>query len=375
MSASSIEWTDRTWNPVVGCTRVSPGCEHCYAEIMAARLVLMSEAQGRPSVYLRVVDAQRRRWTRPKDAQRDPVAHRHVELLPERLAEPLSFRPGTRVFVCSMSDLFHADVPFDYIAQVFGVMAATPGVTYQVLTKRPKRMREFFAHRFGGLEDCAQTVAREAAHHGIVWDARGDVAHLYPCKMTQQELKKRRAWRWPLPNVWLGTSVEDQDRADARIPELLRCPAAIRFISAEPLLGPLRLYHVAQSREGGVAGPATFRWIDALRGGEVTQVDDGGPAVSLGGGPRLDLVIVGGESGPGARDCRTSWIGDVLEQCLAAGTAAFNKQLGARPVWDRRVELDMRVNAVGGLVDRKGGDMSEWPRDLQVRQLPEARRG
>lgn len=346
MAETSIEWTDKTWNPLVGCSRVSPGCEHCYAETMAARHVLMSEAQGRRSVYLPVVDAQRRRWTR------------QVELLPDRLDDPLSWRPGTRVFVVSMGDPFHDEVPFDYLARMWGVMAAKPAVTFQVLTKRPGRMLAFFRHVFFGLENLEDTVFREAMEHrGVIWDARAprmgwprgsrpvDYAHLYPQSPDPKTLHRRLPWVWPLPNVWLGTSVEDQLRADARIPELLQCPAAVRFISAEPLLGPLRLYHVGQTRDGGAAGPATFRWIDALRGGEVTQVDDGGPAVSLGGGPRLDWVIVGGESGPGARPMDEGWARSLRDQCELAGAAFFFKQWGG-----------VRKKAAGRVLDGRTHD-------------------
>jgi len=202
VSTTSIEWTDKTWGPVVGCTHKSPGCLHCYAETMAGRQVPMSAAQGRRSVYLRVIQPGTRKWSRPADVQRDPEHRRHVELLPERLAQPLRWRAGTRVFVCSMSDLFHEDVPFDYLAQVFGVMAATPGVTYQVLTKRPERMREFFEHRFG-LEGIADTVFREAMEHrGVIWDGRAprmgwprgsrpiDYAHLYPQAPDPKTLHK-----------------------------------------------------------------------------------------------------------------------------------------------------------------------------------------
>lgn len=176
MGKSSIEWTDETWNPVVGCTEVSPGCKHCYAKTMAARQVLMSAAQGRRSVYLRVVDAQARRWTRPADVLRNPDEHQHVELLPERLGEPLAFSAGTRVFVVSMGDLFHADVPFDFILRVWASMAARPDCTFQVLTKRPARMVEFLAWLV------LQTGPRVVDLGGVV--ASGPAA-----------------WASPLPNV------------------------------------------------------------------------------------------------------------------------------------------------------------------------------
>jgi protein gp37 len=303
VAETSIEWATRVWNPVVGCTAVSPGCENCYAEKLATRHVLMSAARGTRSPYLRVVDTEHRRWTRSRDAAATPDTHRRVELLPERLLPALKYKAGDLVFAVSMGDPFHADVPFEFVEQMWTVMASSPA-TFQILTKRPGQMLEFLRW------------LRERA----IWNIeRVDVGG--------QSLPGPALWPDALPNVWLGTSVEDQLRADARIPELLQCPAAVRFISAEPLLGPLRLYHVGQTRDGG-AGPATFRWIDALRGGEVTQVDDGGPAVRGGGGPRLDWVIVGGESGPGARPMDEGWARSLRDQCELAGVAFFFKQWG-----------------------------------------------
>jgi protein gp37 len=373
---SSIEWTDETWNPVVGCARVSPGCEHCYAETMAARHVLMSRAQGRTSPYLPVVDVERRRW------------NRNAVFLPERLAEPLTWRSPRRMFVNSMSDLFHADLSFDQIASVFAVMAATPRHTYQVLTKRPARMLEFFAHTFG-LENTEVTINREASERGwVIWDGRAPRGgwpkktrpvdlFAYPRLPDMRTLSKRLPWVWPLPNVWLGVSVEDQAAADKRIPLLLQVPAAVRFISAEPLLGPIQL------REEWLLGrflhcpedtddPAT----DGCNGCEAVpsarRVDGplSGDVCSAVRGPALAWVIIGGESGPGARPCDLAWLRSIVEQCERARVACFVKQLGARPVVEHAApELQRRIK------NPKGGDPAEWPADLRVRQFPEVAGG
>lgn len=315
MSVTSIEWTDETWNPVVGCTRVSPGCEHCYAETMAARQVLMSEAQGRRSVYLRVVDAQRRRWTR------------EVELLPERLQDPLGYKPGTLVFVVSMGDPFHDGVPFEFLEQMWAVMAASPRVTFQVLTKRPGRMVEFL----GWL--------RERAVWNVEWVDVGG-----------RRLPGPALWPEVLPNVWLGVSVEDQQRADERIPSLLQAPAAVRFLSIEPLLGPLDLGKWLGNYDCHACG-ARF-WADEMnihQTVDVVTVDceqdpdypddeertrhvcprcgqadlgtgDVGPACGSDyeDEPTIDWTIVGGESGPKARPIEEDWVRSLLEQCKAA---------------------------------------------------------
>lgn len=281
MGNTSIEWTDKTWGPVVGCTRKSPGCEHCYAEELAARNVLMSAALGRRSVYLPVVDAQRRRWNRA------------IELLPDRLLQPLSFKPGTQVFVCSMSDLFHEGVPFDYIRQVWGVMASTPAVTYQVLTKRPERMVEFLAW-----------LEREGLPVGVG-------AH------TLSTEARRAADDGPLRNAWLGTSVEDQQRADERVPLLLDAPAAVRFLSVEPLLGELNIRPWLQAKFPRGPGLLNGRAYMRSHGSNV-----------------VDWVIVGGESGPGARPLDPAWVRSLRDQCAEevsgrdAGAAFFFKQWG-----------------------------------------------
>jgi protein gp37 len=231
MQDSSIEWTTKTWNPVTGCTRVSPGCEHCYAETFAER------------------------W-------RDVPGHAYehgfdLQLRPRRLLQPLRWTEPLTIFVNSMSDLFHVDVRRSYIDQVWDVMASTPQHTYQVLTKRAERMERVCSTQIAG----------------------------------------------PLPNVWLGVSVESP-AYHGRIRHLQRTPAAVRFLSCEPL-----------------------------------------------------LVIVGGESGPGARPLREPWVEEIIAQCQAAGAAIFVKQLGT--AWAR-----------GRSSDRKGGRMADWPHHLRIRELP-----
>ena len=213
---SKIEWTNKTWNPIAGCTKVSAGCLNCYAETEAARVLLRVSANAKSDrgletveAYTRAVDPKRRRWTGK------------VGLMHGKLADPLKWREPAMVFVNSMSDLFHPDVPFDFVDQVFAVMALCPQHTFQVLTKRPERMAEYAAR----------------------YDSNGyDTPHRIEYHMVGQSgCDGAFSIAWPLPNVWLGTSVEDQKTADERIPHLLKCPAAVRWLSMEPLLGPVDL--------------------------------------------------------------------------------------------------------------------------------------
>jgi protein gp37 len=283
---SAIQWTDATWNPVRGCSRVSEGCRHCYAEGVAARFA----GPGRPYEGLARFTPAGPQWTGK------------IRLVPEVLEEPLRWKKPRRVFVNSMSDLFHEDVPDSFIRAVFTTMAQTPRHTYQVLTKRAGRMRELLT-RWGE----SRLTLREG--HGTV-----------------------------LPNVWLGVSVESQAAAYDRIPHLIETPAAVRFLSCEPLLDPIDLspWLVADLGAGGRARLGLLHW-----------------------------VIVGGESGRGARPCEPDWIRSVLEQCREAGVPAFCKQLGA--AWAHE-QPSHPFN------DAKGGDPDEWPADLRVRQWAEAQR-
>lgn len=264
---SAIEWTDATWNPTTGCTRVSPGCDHCYIE-RTPPFRTQHRAFDKPGVG----------------------GSTGVQLHPDRLDQPLRWQRPRRVFVNSLSDLFHDDVPDDFIADVFAVMAVAEKHVFQVLTKRPRRMRDLTnSMEFAGR--IIRSLSRLAGVHHSLLPSRP----------------------WPLPNVWLGTSVEDQKRAKLRIPQLLETPAAVRFLSCEPLLGPVDL---------------TLRW-----GGNEERDEDGNlywgalPALTASGG-RIDWVIAGGESGPDARPMHPDWVRSLRDQCVAAGVPFFFKQWG-----------------------------------------------
>lgn len=238
--STKIEWTEATWNPLVGCKAVSPGCDHCYA----AR-----EASGR----LRTLPAY-------AGLASDGVFTGEVRCLPERLDQPLRWKRPRRIFVNSMSDLFHPDVPDAYIVEVFDTMGAASQHIFQVLTKRPQRMRS--------------------------WTERASVGH-YRRPDGAIDVFPQTVDDLPLPNVWLGTSIES-DRYTFRADHLRQTPAAVRFLSCEPLLGPL-------------------------------------PSLDLQG---IDWVIVGGESGPGARPMHPEWVTEIRDRCLEQKVAFLFKQWG-----------------------------------------------
>jgi len=329
---TQIEWTDKTWSPTVGCTRVSDGCEHCYAEGVAHR--------GRIAAHkgLTVAGPKGPRWTG------------EVRLLPDRLNDPLRWRKPRRVFVDSMSDLFHESVPWDFIARVFATMILTPQHTYQILTKRTERMRD-------GME---REIPR-AIH----------AACLLPSTSYCGDT-------WPPKNVHLGASCENQPTLEARVSDLLATPAALRFLSLEPLLGAINLTRVKGQRLGGKLHG--FALYDCLMQPTIGAVV-----------PRraIDWVIVGCDSGPGARPCDVEWIRSIVAQCRSANVPAFVKQLGARPIVYReeaerlaaagaRIEWDdsgERISARWVLRDRNGGDPAEWPADLRVREFPATKGG
>lgn len=304
---SKIEWTEATWNPIAGCSIVSPGCHNCYAMRTAARLEAMGQAK-----YAGTTKKANGKtlWTGKINIDR------HGLFLPLRTRKPTTF------FVNSMSDLFHDRVPWPTIQTIFAVMAACPDHTFQVLTKRAETMFEFASRET--LEECLD-VAIDKENHQELIPAAQDLRHSGKVKC------------WPLPNVWLGVSCEDQQRADERIPWLLKTPAAVRFLSCEPLLGPINLQ---------------------------PHINAGGKFVNS-QAINCDWVIVGGESGPGARPCRMTWIRDIVRQCADAGVPCFIKQLGTN------CETGYGVNRKYVMTSKKGGDMAEWPEDLRVRQFPE----
>lgn len=301
---TGISWTDATWNPVVGCTRVSAGCDHCYAFALHDR---------------RHIAWKRGRWPDAPAQYHQPFSR--VQMLEERLIQPLAWRAPRRVFVNSMSDLFHEDMPDAFITQVFAVMALAPQHTFQVLTKRPERMAAWVqgAARGVNLADAAISIP-------------------LPSQLRQAVITHGITVPWPLANVWLGVSVEHQEAAEARIPHLLQTPAAVRFISAEPLLGPLRLDAL---RDGSWYDREGASWYDALGG---MAYYGGTGEAGLGGGPRLDWVIAGGESGSHARPVAPDWVRALRDQCQDAAVPYFFKQWGGpRPAAGGR-ELDGRTH-------------------------------
>ena len=323
---TSIAWTDATWNPIRGCTRVSEGCRHCYAEAVAARF----SGPGQP--YEGLATRSPARWTG------------QVRLVEEHLADPLRWTRPRRIFVNSMSDLFHEAVTDETIDRVFAVMALAGQHTFQVLTKRPERMREYLRY-VCEWSDAAPRVGAVMAR------ITGDVDHGFP---RPEDVSSEQAW--PLPNVWLGVSVEDQASADERIPVLRAVPAVVRFLSVEPLLEQV---HVGLTPGAEVSGNE-----GADRG--------------------IHWAIVGGESGPGARPCDVQWVRSIRDQCVEASVPVFVKQLGAVSI-DSKVKVHLADgdwptgtkfrrppmdSDVIGLKDRKGADPGEWPEDLRVQQFP-----
>jgi protein gp37 len=299
---TAIEWSDATWNPVTGCSKVSPGCAHCYAETLAKRLHRMGQ-QGYTDLP----------WT-PENAEANVFLH------PDRLDVPLRWRKPRMVFVNSMSDLFHELVPDDFLDRAFAVMGLAVQHTFQILTKRPDRMAGYLSD-----DDVYDRVQREVD--------RLPAALLSP---SAEDRRRRRssAWTsyfpWPLPNVWSGVSIENR-RYVHRAGLLRETPAAVRFISAEPLLGPLVL-------PGEPTHGFDIQWPDGRWG----------PELDLRG---IDWLIVGGESGPRHRPVDPQWVRDLRDACAQAGVSFFVKQMGgARP----------------------GDKLENLPQDLRIREMPRA---
>jgi len=333
---TGIEWTDYSSNPLRAegpsgkgwsCVKISPGCLHCYSSVLDGRFgTKLGYNAGSQKKVTHIIDEKELR---------------HI----------LSFRPkgpyrgGTtkpKVFPFDMTDLFGDWVPDGTIDRMLAAFALRPDVIFQVLTKRPERMAEYMNRNHGLLE-----LGFADRHYKFSTSA--------PARVLQSAVDLHPPFRpatfmWPLPNVWIGASVEDQDRADDRIQWLLNTPAAVRFLSCEPLLGPV-----------DIAG-----WM-----GDYGELQ-GGPHV---GRQTIDWVIVGGESGPRCRPCNVDWIRSIVSQCQSAGVPVFVKQLGGFPT---DINEDLRymqkhpnVYRIQSVKDKKGGDPSEWPLGLEVRQFPE----
>lgn len=315
-----IEWTEATWNPLRGCSRVSEGCRNCYAEAVAARF----SGPGQPYEGLATMTKAGPRWTG------------QVRLIEDHLLQPLRWQRPRRIFVNSTSDLFHESVPDVWLDRIFAVMALAKQHRFQVLTKRPTRMLTY-------LSD----PNRELQINGAVWTTLG----------TRRGSKIEHGGKWraqiPLPNVWLGVSVEDQAAADERILPLMATPAAVRFVSAEPLLGELDLTDFLLPPP---SLPGQHRWLSP--GNWIVDVDGAHTMWRS-----LDWVIVGGESGPGARPCVMGWVKQIVRQCRSGEVPVFVKQLGAVPT-------NREGQRCPHIIHRKGADMAEWPEELRVRELP-----
>jgi protein gp37 len=291
---SNIEWTEETWNPIAGCSVVSPGCTNCYAmKLAGTRLDKHPKYRGLT-----------------QQTKAGPVWTGETRFDAEALLIPLRKKKPTRYFVNSMSDLFAESVPDEWIDQIFAVMALCPQHEFQVLTKRAERMRGYFAKAVG--------------RSGLMMTTKRDNGF-----NIEREMRIREATSplgsfvgrcddpisFPLPNVWLGVSVEDQKRAVDRIPELLSTPAAVRFLSCEPLLAPLDLRCL--DLDG-------HREVFPLEGTTECEDDDGNPMADM---PSLDWIIVGGESGPDRRMMDPAWARAIRDHCTSAGVPFFMKQM------------------------------------------------
>lgn len=249
---TSIEWTEKTFNPVIGCERISPGCDHCYAITQAHRVSAMRVPSYQPPLTVRL---DRLDWTG------------EARMLPDLIDQPLSWQKPAMIFVCSMSDLFHKDVTDEFIIKLFAMAAEASHHTFQILTKRTKRM--------------ARLLNRETFEQGVyrLWHNNTGGTEPGP------------PWEWPIPNIWLGTSIES-DKYTFRADHLRQTPAAVRWVSAEPLLGPLNELDL----------------------------------------DRIDWVVAGGESGSGARPMHPRWVQDLRDNCSDTGCPECGQRQGGHQI-------------------------------------------
>lgn len=337
---SKIAWTDETLNVVIGCEKVSAGCANCYA-IPTTHRGMAEQHRGVTKKIRSGVD-----W------------NGEINLVPSRLFIPCRQQRARRIFVNSLSDLWHKNVDPDFVAALYGVALSTPRHTYQILTKRPERMREWYRH-MGSFRDDTHFEGWPGAVVEAFSQALAIDSQLYREGKGQEEFHSKwcggaqKTFTWPPPNVHLGITVEDQAAAEERIPILLDTPATVRWLSVEPMLEQIDLRPWLGSRE-------------------------------------LHWVVVGGESGNGARPCKAEWIQDVVDQCRDVGVPVFVKQLGADvrcsgATWGVEQERNhgglthwpegtKRTAGLGDihidLNQSKGGEIDEWPESLRVREFP-----
>lgn len=312
---TGIEWTDATWNPIVGCSIVSKGCTNCYAMQVAHRMERIFDATLDPTTPN--IPHRYRALTQPSKA--GPVWTGRINIAPDHIiTQPLRWTRPRRIFVNSMSDLFHENVSTDWIDKIFAVMALTPQHTYQILTKRPERMAEYLRKSSARTSAIAEATIEMPGTADLVWENVEDTADLK---------------NWPLPNVWLGVSVEDQETANERIPWLLNTTAAIRFVSCEPLLEPVDLGRICLVKQKAGSDRAGIH-INALAGKyvesglEYTGEWDVNTTLEELPQLKLDWVIVGGESGKDARPMHPDWARAIRDQCAEADVPFFFKQWG-----------------------------------------------
>lgn len=332
---TSIQWADSTWNPIVGCSVVSPGCKRCYAMREAYRFGFNKKLPQ----YAGLTEMTKGGpvWTGKVAEAGDRI-----------LTAPLRWKRPRKIFVNSMGDLFHESITDEQIDKVYAVMAMCPQHKFLILTKRPDRQRDYLVKRMAG--------------DGMPWaeaaDAVADAAGIkdHPVVLEPGQM--------PLPNVWNGTSVEDQTRAEERLPHLVETPSAVLWVSAEPMLGGLDLRKWMW--------PVHPQWPMKYRtpeeaiadGAEVTYHRQALVAASR---RFIKWVVIGGESGSGARYFHIPDARRLITQCRRSGTAVYVKQLGARPHEYNRATLGPLPIA---LKHKKGGDPDEWPEDLRVREYP-----
>ena len=305
---SKIEWTDATWNVITGCTVLTPGCTNCYAMRLAG-----TRLRHHPSrVGLTV------------QTKAGPVWNGQVRFNEQWLDQPLRWKRPRKIFVCAHGDLFHPAVPDSWIDRVFAVMALAPQHTLMVLTKRADRMKAYMLERwqpskaqnFAGIDIPAEPAGSgESREDQVRRECEPLLERFGLADTTKDHLWtengdcKAMKWEWPLPNVWMGVSAEDQRRADERVPDMLATPAAVRWVSAEPLLGPIDFR----------------RYI-----GRVIQAVDSSEPELLTPAVRLNWIVAGGESGPGWRPMAAEWAESIRDQCRDARVAFFMKQMAGK---------------------------------------------